>query len=118
MFSVWYRGFSLNESLAMLEDVEDLVENVVFPPDGNWNETEEDSWEKDFLNINNLQGTQLQASAEINLGHDQQFPSDRAIYTESTVKREQYKWEQANLGLDTCDFEGQIICRIIILKIP
>ncbi|KAF2891796.1 hypothetical protein ILUMI_14377 [Ignelater luminosus] len=68
--SIHYRGFTLENALAMLEDDNDYAERVeniaIFPAVNATSElTDEDSGEEEMLPINNLPGSQLQAPAEI-----------------------------------------------------
>nr|XP_022900637.1 piggyBac transposable element-derived protein 3-like [Onthophagus taurus] len=64
------KNVSLNEALAMLEEDEEMVgrvENITMLPPINacGNLTDEDSGEEDQMSINNLPGSQLQATVEL-----------------------------------------------------
>lgn len=75
MFLFYFRGLTLEEALAMLEDddfeAEKLQEITIFPPDNATGElTDEDSGDEDIMTINNLPGSQLKAPTEIVFEND------------------------------------------------
>lgn len=79
-----YRGFSLHEALAMLEDDDENARRVdeitIFPPDNAAADiTDEVSGGEDDFTIDNLPANQLKAPAEIIFqddDHDSDFSSD------------------------------------------
>lgn len=70
-YIVYFRGLTLHEALAMIDDVNfphPGADITIFPPENACEYiTDEDSGDEDNVYPNNLPGSQLRAPAEINL---------------------------------------------------
>ncbi|KAK9877992.1 hypothetical protein WA026_020206, partial [Henosepilachna vigintioctopunctata] len=67
--SFCFRGFSLHEALAMLEEDDVNTESITLLPPNNacGNITDEDSGNEDQLDINNLPPSMIQSQVEVNI---------------------------------------------------
>lgn len=63
---IFHRGFSLHEALALIEDEDLDVDNItIFPPNNACGDTDEDSGDEDYVDINNLPASLMQNEVEI-----------------------------------------------------
>lgn len=123
-----YRGFSLNEALAMLEDDADLneaVDEVIMLPPENATAcmTDEDSGGEDIFTIDNLPASQLKAPAELryqknsdcsdDFSSDDDLPlselrkkllSSQKKNRKKTLKKK-YEWIHEDLHIPETNFE-------------
>lgn len=125
--SLFHRGVSLNEVLAILEDDDDngnrVEEICIFPPINAADElTDEDSGDEDYLQIDNLPASQLRAPAEVvfegrNAEHTSSDDSDddlplselakkQNLRKRKAKKQKRYNWVKEDLEFSVTDFEG------------
>lgn len=76
MLSIFHKGFSLHEALALIEDEDIDVDNItIFPPNNACGDlTDEDCGDEDCVDINNLPASLMQNEVEI--VHKINFDSD------------------------------------------
>lgn len=115
----FFRGFSLHDALAMIEDEDIEAESITLLPPTNacGNVTDEDSGDEDQVDINNLPGSLMQSSVEINIREQEDMQSSDDDIPLSEIrkkcvgfnkkeikKKKVYQYIKEDIPLDTYTF--------------